>query len=245
MWDSPRLLNLVADLLLTAAALVLLLAAAYWLEPHFPVREVVVVSELREVQRKDVERALGGRLGASFFRVDLEGLRQSLEQQPFVRRAQVRRQWPSRLEIVIEEHRPAAWWGEDAAQLVNDRGEVFAAGYFGDENLPMLMGPSGTSAELLRRYAEFAQQLAPTGLRPQRVLLSERLAWQIWLDNGMLIDLGREQAKVPIRMRLARFVAHHAQVTTGKAPLAVDIRYPNGFVLRYDSSAESKGRGKQ
>lgn len=126
MWHRPQLMTVIADLLLAAAAAALLVAAALWATrlPLFPLREAVVVSELREVQRKDIERALNGLLRGNFFSVNLDALRASLEKLPWVRHAELRRQWPSRLEIVIEEHRPAAYWGEGGGQLVNDFGEV-------------------------------------------------------------------------------------------------------------------------
>jgi cell division protein FtsQ len=247
MWQRPQLMTVVADLLLVAAAAALLVAAALWATrlPLFPLREAVVVSELHELQRKDVERALAGLLRGNFFSVDLESLRQSLEKLPWVRHAELRRQWPSRIEISVEEHRPAARWGEDTGQMVNTFGEVFAAPYGDDDSLPVLSGPTGSSAETLRRYAEFAQQLAPTGHQPVALALSARLAWQIKLDDGMLIELGREQAKAPITLRLARFVERYPSLASGQRPrpAAADMRYPNGFALRYASSAGNEGRG--
>lgn len=249
MWHRPQLMTVIADLLLAAAAAALLVAAALWATrlPLFPLREAVVVSELHEVQRKDIERALSGLLRGNFFSVNLDSLRVSLEKLPWVRHAELRRQWPSRLEIVIEEHRPAAYWGEGGGQLVNDFGEVFTASYGDEADLPQLSGPPGTAAEALRRYAEFVERLAPTGHRPVAVNLSARLAWQIRLDDGMLIELGREQTKAPIGMRLERFVENYSLLADGRrpSPAAVDMRYPNGFALRYASSAGHEGRGRE
>lgn len=79
------------------------------------------------------------------------------------------------------------------------------------------------------------------------VNLSARLAWQVRLDDGMLIELGREQTKAPIAMRLERFVENYSLLADGRRPLpaAVDMRYPNGFALRYASSAGHEGRGRE
>jgi cell division protein FtsQ len=237
MWHKPQLMTAVSDLLLVAAAAALLVAGVVWSTrlPLFPLREVAVTHALQEVRRSEVERSLSGLLRGNFFSVNLEALRQSLETLPWVRHAEVRRRWPARVEISIEEHQPAARWGEGSAQLVNTHGEVFAAPLSYEMHLPLLTGPTGTSAELLGRYAEFVQLLKPIGRRPEQVILSPRLAWLLKLEDGMQVELGREQAKAPIGERLQRFVEHYTSVsdTRRQRPLAVDMRYPNGFALRF------------
>ena len=244
MWHKPQLMAAVSDLLLAAAAAALLVALAVWATrlPLFPLREVAVTHELQEVRRSEVERSLSGLLRGNFFSVNLEALRQSLEKLPWVRHAEVRRQWPARVEISIEEHQPAARWGEGSAQLVNTHGEVFAAPLSRDMHLPLLSGPTGSSAEVLRHYAAFAQTLKPTGRRPEQVALSPRLAWLLKLEDGMQIELGREQAKAPIAVRLQRFVDHYPTVSDARRPrpIAVDMRYPNGFALRFTPSGPSR-----
>jgi cell division protein FtsQ len=248
MWNKPQLMTAVSDLFLVAAAAALLVAAAVWSTrlPIFPLREVTVMHELQEVRRSEIERALSGLLRGNFFSVNLEALRQALERLPWVRHAEVRRQWPARIEIRIEEHRPAARWGEGTAQLVNTHGEVFAAPLSREMHLPLLTGPTGSSPELLRYYAEFAQTLKPTGKRPEQLVLSPRLAWLLKLEDGMQIELGREQAKAPIRLRLQRFVENYPTLSDARRPkpLAVDMRYPNGFALRFTAGTGHEVRGK-
>lgn len=228
----------VADLLLAAAAAALLVAGALGAArlPLFPLKEVVFVQDLKEVQRGEVERALAGLVRGNFFSVNLEGLRQSLERLPWVRKAEVRRRWPSRLEVSVEEQQAAARWGDGAAQLVNGYGEVFNASLPQNrlDALPLLTGPSGTAPEVLRRFDELAKVLQPTGHQPRQLLLSPRLAWQVRLDDGMVLELGREQPKAPIALRLERFVDIYPTVLAARSPrpAAVDLRYPNGFALR-------------
>lgn len=241
MWNKPQLMTAIADLLFIAAAAALLVAAVVWGTrlPLFPLREVALTHELQEVRRSEVEHALAGLLRGNFFSVNLDALRQSLEKLPWVRHAEVRRHWPSRIEIGLEEHRPAARWGEGSAQLVNTFGEVFAASFSGaslarEKNLPRLNGPAGSSAEMLRRYAEFSTSLQALGRRPEQLSLSPRLAWQLKLDNGMQVELGREQLKAPISVRMQRFVMYYPMLANVRRalPSAVDMRYPNGFALR-------------
>lgn len=251
MWNKPLLMTAVADLLLAAAAAALLVAATVWVArlPTFTLTQVVVTHELAEVRRADVERAVSGLLRGNFFSVNVDALRQSLEKIAWVRRAEVRRRWPSTLEISIEEHRPVAIWGEATGQLVNAQGEVFSAVMAAPQPLPQLHGPLALAPEMLGYYREAVELLHQVGRQPRALTVSPRLAVQLRLDDGMVVELGRQQPKVPISMRLRRFVDYYPSVlTVARArPTVVDMRYPNGFALRVGATpaaaraTESKG----
>lgn len=242
MWNKPHVLNAIADLLYAAAAAAALVAAAIWLVrmPAMPIKEVVVSEALQHVKRTEIEQAVAGMLRGNFFSVNLDAVRGSLEKLPWVRHAEVRRRWPARLEVRIEEHKPVARWDEGKGagrnELVNSFGEVFAASLPHKEaaSLPQMYGPQGTSQEVLKRYAEFVETLAPVALKPVQVTLSPRLAWQIRLADGMVMELGREQQKSPVSVRLSRFVEVYPAAVANRPerPAAVDLRYPNGFAMR-------------
>ena len=246
MWNKPHILNAIADLLILAAAAALVVAGAVWLVrvPSLPVRQVVFTQELPHTRRADLEQALPAALKGNFFSLDLEDVRGTLEKLPWVRKVELRRVWPAGLEVKVEEHRPVARWGEGRGELVNTFGEVFAATAPAAEMavLPLLYGPSGTAPEVLKRYGEFVGSLKPLGQRPVQVTLSPRLAWQLKLENGMVVEMGREQPKSPVAVRLQRFIEAYPG-TVGKRPVppsVVDLRYPNGFAMRV--AGEGKGK---
>ena len=240
MWNRPQLILMkaVADLLFMASAVALLAVVVVWVArlPLFPIREVVILDGLKEVQRGDIERSLSESLHGNFFSVDLEKVRLSLEQLPWVRNAEARRQWPADIEVNIEEHIPVAFWGEATGQLVNSRGEIFMAEMQTtlSENMPILQGPSGFVPEILGFYQQAVELLKPIGRWPMALNMSPRLALQLRLDDGMVIELGRSQAKAPVHERLARFATYYPTVLeiASKQPSVVDMRYPQGFVLR-------------
>ena len=128
MWHKPHLLNALADLLMLAASAVLLVAGAVWLVrvPSLPVRQVSFVEPLEHTRRLEIEQVLPASIKGNFFSINLDAVRASMEQLPWVRKVEVRRVWPSRLEISVEEHRPAARWGDARGELVNSYGEVFS-----------------------------------------------------------------------------------------------------------------------
>jgi cell division protein FtsQ len=246
MWNKPQLLNAIADLLILVAAATLLAAAAVWLVrvPALPVQQVVFVGELPHTRRQEIEQVLPATLKGNFFSVNLEAVRGVLEALPWVRRAEVRRVWPARLEVRVEEHLAAGRWGEGRGELVNSHGEVFVAPIPASElaALPALSGPSGTAQEVLQHFAEFSEAFRPLGEKPVQLVLSPRLAWQLKLNNGMLVDIGREQPKAPVDQRLQRFIEIYPETVARQAqrPAVVDLRYPNGFAMRGADSGKGK-----
>ena len=230
MWHNPRLLNLAAGVLVGLVALASTLAGVHWLlrSPLFPLRVVELRTPLKQASPVQVEAAIARLACGNFFAVSINELRAALEKLPWVRAAAVRRVWPDRLEIRIEEHVPLARWGAEA--LVNTHGERFAG--TSEAELPVFIGPPGSEAEVTRRYARFSQLLAPIGSPLERVVLSARHAWQLRLANGLQLTLGRDTELA--EQRLARFVQAYARTpdAADRAREIVDLRYPNGFALR-------------
>ena len=238
MWDNADFLNGCANALYALAAAAVIYAVMHALvhTPLLPVRQVALQGELRHVTREQAEGAAGAAAKGTFLSVDLDAVRRAFEALPWVRKVEVRRLWPDRLQVAIEEHVPLAHWGADTRgmRVVNQFGEVFEGELSDADHLPQFAGPAGSAQEVTRRYGAFRQTLAPLKLEPRQVLLSPRDAWQLRLSNGLTLELGRDQLKEPVSDRLARFVAFYAQ-TLGRLNRRldyVDLRYPNGFALR-------------
>ncbi|MEO8134919.1 MAG: cell division protein FtsQ/DivIB, partial [Betaproteobacteria bacterium] len=140
----------------------------------------------------------------------------------------VRRQWPARLEVAIEEHQPLAHWND--AALVNMQGEVFDAEY-GDD-LPDFYGPEGSAAEIALRFREFSAPMRANSRAIDTLSRSARGAWDVKLDDGRTIALGREQ----VAERWLRWMQvsdrYREGIAQGGELAAVDMRYPNGFAAR-------------
>ena len=243
MWDKPEALNAAANALFAVAALLALYMAGTLVSalPAFTLREVRVGGALAHVTPTQVEAIVQRELRGNFFTLNLAATRAAFETLPWVRRVNVRRQWPDRLEVALEEHVPLARWA--SAALVNTQGEVFEALHEGA--LPVFVGPAGTAKEITIQYEYFRRSLAAIGQTPVQVQISPRRAWQLKLDSGLTLELGREQ----IEARLARFVAVYGR-TLGRLERRLDyadLRYANGFAvripeLRHEKEAPARGR---
>jgi cell division protein FtsQ len=218
--------SLLAGILAGLLALGAAFGALYWLllPERFPVTEVVLQGALRNTTAAQIEAALP-RAAGNFFAVDLAAARAGVERLPWVRRVAVRRIWPGKLEVTVEEHVALARWGDDA--LVNTHGERFQAKT--KDSLPSFIGPGGSAGEVTARYRRFAQILAPLDTGIERIVLSPRHAWQLRLANGLHLMLGRDADLAEARLR--RFVEIYPRVERPRNEY-VDLRYPNGFALR-------------
>ena len=250
MWDNAPLLRSIANFLLGCSVLAMVYGAAHYivhLPSLLPIRAVRLMSAPERVVPAEVLALVKSGVQGNFMTVDINRLRLSLEALPWVRSVSIRREFPDRLLLQIEEHRAVAHWNDDA--LVNQQGDVFVAET--KQQLPRFIGIDGSSAEVLDEYKAFSRQLAVLNLQVSQIALSARHAWQLRLSNGTVLELGREA----LQERMARFVAY--QMTEDSKPKAeetkagdsgrklatqgssvVDMRYRNGFAVRVTGKAE-------
>ena len=178
------------------------------------------------------------RLAGSFFTLNLQSAREAFEAVPWVRHAVVRRVWPDRLVVRLEEHRPVAVWkGEEGDdRLVNDHGEVFEAnlGDVDERLLPDFSGPSSAAAEILAMYRRLKPVFQPLSLEPVSLALSGRGSWRVELDDGMAVELGRG-SEDEVLARTARFVRTITQVNgSSRRPIEyADLRHADGYAVRF------------
>jgi cell division protein FtsQ len=234
-----RLMNGVATGILVLALGVVLSAAVWWLvrAPWWAIKAIEVSGDLQRNNVASLRAVALPRLNGTFFSLDLAQARQVFESVAWVRKAVVRRVWPNRLSVLLEEHRPAARWlaFDGNERLVNTYGEVFDGnlGELEGEVLPTLSGPEGTAAQALRMHRQLEALFAALDRRVVLLELSGRGSWSMTLDDDAQIQLGRgEDAQVLARTE--RFVATVSQVTGNyKAPLLrADLRHSGGYAVR-------------
>ncbi len=82
---------------------------------------------------------------------------------------------------------------------MNTRGELFLkdARHIPQE-LPQLIGPPGTEAQVAKLYLESYPRLLGVGMRLSKVELDARGAWQLTLGNGVIVRLGRQEVPSPL-----------------------------------------------
>lgn len=239
MWDKPQVLNWIANFLYALAAVMLLYGMLFVVVhlPIFPLREVRVEGQLNHVTREQLKLIAERHLNGNFFTLDLVKARDAFEKLPWARNVSVRRRWPDRLEVVVEEHKEIARWGNLA--LVDSYGDLFQAA--SDSDLPVFYGPGDGVREVAEHYALFSRTLALPGLKIAQLALSPRRAWTIRTEKGMVIELGREH----VEDRLAKFAGVYQATlgSLGRELQYADLRYPNGFAVRKPTQSSTHKTG--
>lgn len=241
------MLNATTNALLGLLALCLLTAGAWWFaqRPMFTLKVIRIENmqeqQLRRVNPSTVRNTALPRIKGNFFTADLDAVRMAFEAVPWVRKAAVRREWPNRLIVTIEEHEPLGTWGEDG-RLLSVKGDVFTANLAEaeeDGELLQFAGPDGSEKEVAARYRELREWFAPVGVAPEAVRLSRRYAWMVQLDNGITVELGREQSATTLKDRVDRLIGIYPQLAARLQDRieSVDMRYPNGLALKADGLA--------
>ncbi|MCB2039737.1 MAG: cell division protein FtsQ/DivIB [Rhodoferax sp.] len=236
-----RLMNMTASALLALFGLFTLAALVQWAAHHrvFSITSIRVSGQVVHNNVPTLRANVTPRLAGNFFTLDLASTRQTFENLPWVRRAVVRRVFPNRIAVELQEHQAVAYWGaEEASRLLNNFGEVFEAnvGEVEQESLPRLDGPAGQEPQVLAMYQALQPLFAALELGIEELVLSGRGGWTVRLDTGAAIELGRG-SDAEVIARTNRFVRTLPQVTSryDRRPDAVetaDLRHADGYALR-------------
>ncbi|WP_200240213.1 cell division protein FtsQ/DivIB [Thiohalocapsa halophila] len=226
--------------LLTALAIIAALIGAGALaldwEPRLlPIRVVTVDGEMHGLSRESLKQTIGEHIDGGILTQDLVALQQRVEDLPWIHRASVRRVWPDRLVFSVSEHEAMAQWGDNG--LVTKDGIVFRPR---DGRLPAglvrLDGADAMASEVVARYRRWHPKLAELGLIIDAVVRNARGDWTLTLLGGTELYLGTDD----IEARFQRLLAAYPQVEAIGIPTRIDLRYTNGFAVRWVPRADAR-----
>jgi cell division protein FtsQ len=236
-----KLMNMVASILFLAFALLLMVGLTGWASRHplFALRAIAVTGEVTHNNAVTVRANVAPRLNGTFFSMDLDRARLAFEALPWVRKAVVRRDFPNRLKVVLQEHKAVAYWGvEGEFRLVNNFGEVFEAnvGEVEQESLPRLNGPDGQASQVLAMYQALQPLFENMDMEIEQLEMTGHGGWRVRLGEGALVELGA--GTLPdVLTRTQRFLKTLTQVTSrfGRKVDALetaDLRHEDGYAIR-------------
>lgn len=206
-----------------------------WDEQRLPLSKIVLQGNLQYVSTLDVQRAFA-RLDhiGTFMSQDIDVLQTSVQSIPWVSHASIRKQWPDTIKVFLTEHQVQAIWNGNA--LLDDDGIVFDGdiGLVKEEHVKFY-GPDGSAPEVLKVWRQYNSQFQAIGRNISSLLLNERRAWQIILDNGIRLELGKES----LDERIARFFLLYKQLGNEVDKVSyIDLRYDTGAAVGWISEQE-------
>ena len=225
-----------SGILMSLSLVVLALLGVVWVyqgmitRDQWPVRWLEVDGAFERVSAEQLRSGLTGVVAGSFFTLDLDAVRAAAMRQPWVSGVAVQKHWPDTVKVQITEYVPVAHWTQ--GRLVSADARAFRVpGADEIQGLPWLEAADEDLQQVFDAWREFNNELLPLGLEIDRIRLDRRGAWFLAVSSGTEIQIGREDA-LP---RLRRLVASWEGLMQGRpmAPLSVDLRYTNGFAVRW------------
>ena len=106
--------------------------------------------------------------------------------------------------------------------------------------LPRLDGPEDQASVVARRYLDIRDKLIPLGLDVRELEVDERGAWEMTLQNGVGVRLGRRD----VDDRTSLFLDVVANIVSSREAEIdfVDMRYSNGFSIGWKDGARTPVR---
>ncbi len=189
-----------------------------------------IYGELGRISPVQVREAAAPMLVAGFFQLDGSALEDRLRNLPWVRSAVVERLWPDRVAVHLTSYRPLALWGEDA--VLSDDGSLVRA----TERPAMDLHIEAPASRVAVVFADLqvVRSRLPEGWQLARWTLSatgDRQAVIVQNDHRITLEFGREP--VAEKFKLLADIALPVLQPRLAEVAAVDLRYRNGFAVRW------------
>ena len=197
---------------------------------YFPIKNVTS-SELINVNKDDISKAVKYLYSKSFFDVDLNYLKNKLEKIEWVRKINVRRSYPNEVIIDIEENTPILIWNNK--MYINKYGEKFKVSKI-DKNIPILISDESRINEVFSYFELFNDKLSSRKLdfKITKIVENEIRSLTISLSSGINIQLGSKD----VNNKITLFFEIYKSLNTRdlKKIRYIDMRYSNGFSVGWN-----------
>ena len=195
-----------------------------------PVSNVHVSGDFLFLEKEIAQRIVSSSLERGFLDIDINNLKNQLEENPWVDSVSVARRWPDALSVEVFEQQPIARWG--TVGFLNNRGEIVRVPE-SDKlvGLPYLQGDDRHAETIMNHYLRIRKLFAHAEMGIASVAMDSTRAWQVQLDTGITLKLGREQTLE----KLQHFLTASRGVLAERLSEvhSVDMRYQNGFSVTW------------
>lgn len=196
---------------------------------RYPVTKIKIISNYEHLHPEDLKPILMQYQSTSFFLFPVATLYKELHALPWVSSVNIKRIFPSKIHITVEEKHPIATW--NGAFLTSDLRTFSDPSALAETlALPHLIGPEDDLQVVLDMYHQINTFLAPHHLSLRTLQRRDNHAWIAILNNGIRLKLGKQE----VLLRAQRFTQLYATLAESPTPIrSVDLRYPKGVAVQY------------
>ncbi len=234
-------------LLVSGCMVTLLLALSYlpasW-QNVWPVEIIAFNNPAVQVQQSDIAALLKENNMNGMLAVDVLVLREKLLENPWVREVAVKKQWPNRLVIEIQEY--------DVVAKVNDKfmlenGVLVEGIESAIASMPVTINMGSKNLKqkdlmkhIISRISKIKNSIEESQLAVNDFSINANDSWSLSTSNGIEIKIGRKQHVD----RVKRFSSIYAAIENKEQLQTIDLRYSNGVAVSYrpeSTSGEKNG----
>ncbi|KUE79537.1 cell division protein FtsQ/DivIB [Aeromonas schubertii] len=200
---------------------------------RLPMSELLLQGQHDYVKPEEVRIAvLDGAESRNFFELDVNAVQARLNALPWVAQVSVRKKWPNKIKVFLTEQTVASRWNGN--RFLSKDGVIFKAPDRVKFPLVSLSGPDDQAKRVLEAYYGYQAVLTPKGFRIAKVNLTARHAWELTLEGGIQLFLGRSDEL----SRLQRFVDVFPDIQPRELIAYVDLRYDTGLAVGWKKNEE-------
>ena len=164
----------------------------------------------------------------SFFNINLDYLKNSIEKVAWVKNAYIRRSYPNEVIIFIEEYTPVAVWNNDS--YISENGYIFSANKI-EKKLPKISSYSNRNIIIFEYFSLILDGIRKNKLNDKVLLIKENeiRSLTVLLESNIAIKFGSKN----IEERIGIFFKAYKTLNTSdlKKIRYIDMRYSNGFSI--------------
>ena len=245
--STKQLIGFLFFILIISVSVWVVISFKNWIDnpEQMVLSQLVLNGDHAYTDEDDIRQAiLGLGLPNTYIGQNVDDIQQEIMQFPWIKQASVRKQWPDRLIVSIEEYKPAFYWND--LFLIYIFGNIFNVPLdrFVERQLPKLYGPEGKEKAIVKIYYKFndlSKKLASSGLTLQikSTVTDERNAWQLTIkqciagfcpeNQEMKLILGSENIEQRYQQFIKLLPEIQVRIPKDERITVADLRYESGI----------------
>ncbi len=212
------------------------------------VRKVQIKGNLKYLTQKDVEDYfMAGPESRNLYTMDPVRVREYMESMPWINRVTIQKKLPDILAVRVTEHEPLAYFNDGV--LVSDWSVIYPGKTDLGGSFPYLSGPDNLARAVYETYCDLDNHLRSYGFRIARLNLDDNFIWDLELEGGLKLRLGRDETvdsssdfNNRFISRLNNFIDVYPHIQDKNNIEYIDLRYDTGVAVKwFDSSGATDG----
>ena len=200
---------------------------------YFPIKNVSIESKIINVSKHDVfEKSKNYLDSKSFFNFKINILKKEIEKVSWVKSADIKRVYPGKIKIYIEEHTPIAIWNNKS--YMNDVGDIFLIQDI-KKNLPVIISNQSGNKIMFEYFSLLLKYISDENfdIKIKKIEENDIRSLSAYLSSGIIVKFGSKD----IRGKILTFIKVYKTLNTSDLEKIryIDMRYSNGFSIGWKS----------